>query len=163
VKISAINATQLVRATTPNPNSNTARKNAVMKNGVGFAIGSFAIAMSRRRNGSAAASAGILRRAFSESGKSFRAANKEAEKKKTPAPAATTRNSRTSIELGVRIQSAAANRVMSRAIAIAGRERRTNATPTAMKLRARTQSQTAADASFFQTQRQMSRSGSKGT
>ena len=36
VKSSAISAIQLVRATTPSPSSRTARKNAVMKNGVGF-------------------------------------------------------------------------------------------------------------------------------
>jgi hypothetical protein len=93
----------------------------------------------------------------------LRAANREAEKKKTPDPAATTRNSRRSMELGVRIQRAAANRVMSRATAIAGRERRANATPTAMKLSTRTQSQTADDVSFLNTARQMSRSGSNGT
>jgi hypothetical protein len=104
----------------------------------------------------------MFRRAFSESGKRFRAANRETAKKNAPAPAATIRNSRTSIELGVRIQRAAANKVTSRAIAIAGRERRANATPMTMKSRMRTQSQTADDVWFLPTQRQMRTSGSKG-
>ena len=53
-----------------------------MKKGVGFTIGSFAIAMSRSRNGIEAASAGIFRRTFSESGKNLRAAKSAAEKER---------------------------------------------------------------------------------
>ena len=119
--------------------------------------------MSKSRNGNDAASAGMFRRAFSEPGKIFCAANRAAEKKNAPDPAATIRNSRRSIELGVRIQRAAAKIVMSKAIAIAGRERRAKATTIAMKSSASTQTQTADDVSFFPTQRQIRRSGSKGT
>ncbi len=121
-----------------------------MKNGVGFTIGSFAIAMSRSRNGSEAASAGIFRRTFSESGKNLRAAKSAAEKKKAPEPAATIKNPRRSIPDGaVSIHKAAAKMVTIRAITTAGSERRAKATAIAMTSRTRTQIQTAADVSFF--------------
>ena len=74
-----------------------------------YAIGSFAIAMSRSRNGIEAASAGIFRRTFSESGKSLRAAKSAAEKKNVPAPAATIKNPWRSMSAGaVKIHKAAA-------------------------------------------------------
>src|SRR6266513_353398 len=99
-KMRATNAIQLVRATTPRPSSRTDRKNAVTKYGVGLTTGNLTIARRSRTKGSEAASAGMLRRAWVDSGKNRCAANRDTAKKNAPAPAATIRKPRKSMSEG---------------------------------------------------------------
>src|SRR4051794_31883539 len=117
-----------------------------MKYGDGLVTGSFVMARRRRTNGSEAASAGIFRRAFWDSGKKRWAAKSEAEKKNTPEPAATTRKLRKSRSPGpTEIQRKAARNVRTTAIAMAARERRTIATRIAIRSRRRRPTQTGAE------------------
>src|SRR4051812_31770561 len=151
-----MSAIQLVRATTARPSNRTQRPNVVMKYGVGFAAGNFVIAIMIRTKGSEAASAGMLRRAFGESGKKRRATKSDIEKKKTPEPAATMRKPRRSMSTGpTEIQRDAEMKVRTTASAIASRDRRTTATPMTMQSSRSRQNQTADDVSFFATQIQI--------
>src|SRR5882762_11213379 len=99
-KMRATNAIQLVRAITPRPSSRTDRKNAVTKYGVGLTAGNLTIARRSSAKGSEAASAGMLRRAWVDSGKKRGAAKSDTEKKNAPDPAATMRKLRKSMSEG---------------------------------------------------------------